>query len=128
APQPLSTTLCRRTSTTSHPPSKEDPMQITDKVFVVTGGGNGIGREVVLGLLERGARVAALDLRAYSLEKTADLADDVQDRLTLHATDVSDNGAVKKAFDEALAAHKQIDGLVNVAGIIQRFVPIAELD
>ncbi|NLW99174.1 MAG: SDR family NAD(P)-dependent oxidoreductase [Actinomycetales bacterium] len=103
-------------------------MQITDKVFVVTGGGNGIGREVVLGLLERGARVAALDLRADSLEKTADLADDVQDRLTLHATDVSDNGAVKKAFDEALAAHKQIDGLINVAGIIQRFVPIAELD
>jgi len=30
-------------------------MDIQGKVFVVTGGGNGMGREVVLGLLDRGA-------------------------------------------------------------------------
>ena len=32
-------------------------MQIADKVFVVTGAGNGIGREVTLELLRRGGRV-----------------------------------------------------------------------
>ena len=37
-------------------------MRVNAQVFVVTGGGNGIGREVVLGLLRRGARVAAVDL------------------------------------------------------------------
>jgi NAD(P)-dependent dehydrogenase (short-subunit alcohol dehydrogenase family) len=102
-------------------------MQITDKVFVVTGGGNGIGREVVLGLLERGARVAALDLRADSLERTAELAG-AGDRLTLHPCDVSDQEAVTRVFAEIVSAHQHLDGLLNVAGIIQKFVPLADLD
>jgi phosphoglycerate dehydrogenase-like enzyme len=38
-------------------------MEITGKTFAVTGGGNGIGRQVVLELLLRGAKVAALDIR-----------------------------------------------------------------
>ena len=33
-------------------------MQIPGRVFVVTGGGNGIGRQVTLQLLNSGARVA----------------------------------------------------------------------
>ena len=102
-------------------------MQITDKVFVVTGGGNGIGREVVLGLLERGARVAAIDLRPDSLEHTAELAG-AEDRLTLHPIDVSDHDAVTRAFAEIVSAHGHLDGLLNVAGIIQKFVPLVELD
>lgn len=103
-------------------------MQIADKVFVVTGGGNGIGREVVLGLLERGARVAALDLRQDSLEETARLAVGAEDRLTLHAVDVSDRDAVTRGFAEVVSAHGHLDGLLNVAGIIQKFVPLVDLD
>lgn len=103
-------------------------MQITDKVFVVTGGGNGIGREVVLGLLERGARVAALDLRADSLEETAELAGAAEGRLTLHAVDVGDSDAVTRGFAEVISAHGKVDGLLNVAGIIQKFVPIVDLE
>ena len=102
-------------------------MQIADKVFVVTGGGNGIGREVVLGLLERGARVAAWDLREDSLEETRTLTAH-PNRLTLHAADVSDNDAVTRAFAEVMSEHGQVDGLLNVAGIIQKFVPIADLE
>jgi len=37
-------------------------VKIADNVFVVTGAGNGMGREVVLGLARRGAQVAAVDL------------------------------------------------------------------
>ncbi|MFM9877494.1 MAG: SDR family NAD(P)-dependent oxidoreductase [Rhodoglobus sp.] len=103
-------------------------MQITDKTFVVTGGGNGIGREVVLGLLARGARVAAVDLNEAGLAETAQLAGASDGRLTTHPLDVTDRKAVLALPDAATKAHGQVDGVLNVAGIIQPFVKINELD
>ncbi|KSZ60412.1 short-chain dehydrogenase [Rhodococcus pyridinivorans KG-16] len=102
-------------------------MQIRDRVFVVTGGGNGIGRDVVLELLVRGARVAAVDLRAEALDGTRALAVAYDDRLTTHTVDVSDRAAVEALVGEVTAAHGQVDGVANVAGIIQKFVPFADL-
>lgn len=102
-------------------------MQLTDKVFVVTGGGNGMGREVVLGLLQRGARVAAVDLNEAGLAETASLAN-AGDRLTTHALNVSDRTAVLALPAAVEKAHGQVDGLFNVAGIIQPFVKINDLD
>jgi NAD(P)-dependent dehydrogenase (short-subunit alcohol dehydrogenase family) len=102
-------------------------MQIRDKVFVVTGGGNGMGREVVLGLLARGARVAAADLNEAGLAETASLAS-AGDRLTTHVLNVSDRKAVLALPAAVEKAHGQVDGLFNVAGIIQPFVKINELE
>lgn len=102
-------------------------MRIQDKVFVVTGGGNGMGREVVLGLLQRGAKVAAVDLNEAGLAETATMAN-AGDRLTTHALNVSDRAAVLKLPAAVEKAHGQVDGLFNVAGIIQPFVKINDLD
>lgn len=103
-------------------------MQIADKVFVVTGGGNGMGREVVLGLIKRGARVAAVDLSEAGLAETVELAAASEGRLTTHALNVADRKAVLALPDAVVKAHGQVDGLFNVAGIIQPFVKINELD
>jgi short-subunit dehydrogenase len=103
-------------------------MEVDGRVFVVTGGGNGIGREVVLTLLERGGRVAAVDLSAAGLAETARLAGSVGDRLTVHTVDITDRSAVEALPATVLAAHGTVDGLVDVAGIIQRFVPFGDLD
>ncbi len=102
-------------------------MQIQGKVFVVTGGGNGIGREVVLGLLGRGARVAAVDLSAERLAGTVALAGPNTDRLSTHQVNVTDADAVSALPQAVIDAHGAVDGLLNVAGIIQKFVPFAEL-
>lgn len=102
-------------------------MDISGKVFVVTGGGNGIAREVVLNLLRRGAKVAAVDLDAAGLAETAVLAGDLASNLSTHQLSVSDPEAVQALPDAVRAVHGQVDGLLNVAGIIQRFVPFAEL-
>lgn len=101
-------------------------MRIAGSVFVVTGAGNGIGREVALGLLRGGARVAGVDLSAGALAETGELAG-VGQRLSVHTVDLTDRTAVSGLPGAVRAAHSQIDGLVHVAGIIQRFVPVAEL-
>ena len=101
-------------------------MQVENKVFVVTGAGNGIGREVALALLERGGRVAAVDLREESLTELAGLAR-AGERLTLHTLNITDRDAVAALPEQVLEAHGHIDGLLNVAGIIQEFVPFADL-
>jgi NAD(P)-dependent dehydrogenase (short-subunit alcohol dehydrogenase family) len=103
-------------------------MQIQNKVFVVTGGGNGMGREVVLGLIKRGARVAAVDLNQAGLDETVALAAAPEGSLTTHAVNVSDRAAVLALPAAVKKAHGQVDGLFNVAGIIQPFVKIGELD
>ena len=101
-------------------------MKLTDKVVVVTGGGNGIGREVVLTLLARGARVAALDLRPDGLTETAALAAKYG-----RETDSEQvpRGKDEKVFEQevVVTAHGRVDALVNVAGIIQPFVRFADL-
>ena len=103
-------------------------MQITDKVFVVTGGGNGIGREVVLALLAHGGLVAAVDLSREGLDETTELATTASDRLSTHVADLTDRAAVEALPDAVREAHGRIDGLVNVAGIIQPFVKFADLE
>jgi short-subunit dehydrogenase len=103
-------------------------MQITGKVFAVTGGGNGIGREVALGLLARGARVAALDLNEEGLAETVRLAGNQSDRISTHVVNITDRKAVAKLPAAIIKEHGQIDGLLNIAGIIQKFVKINELE
>ncbi len=102
-------------------------MELADKSVVVTGGGNGIGRQVVLGLLRRDARVAAVDIRQESLDETAGLAN-AGDRLSTFAVDITDRAATAALPEKVVAAHGAVDGLINVAGIIQPFVKLNELD
>ncbi|MCQ6271440.1 SDR family NAD(P)-dependent oxidoreductase [Pseudarthrobacter sp. R1] len=102
-------------------------MNLENKVFVVTGAGNGIGREVALELLRRGGHVAAVDLSPKGLAETASLAGAPTSGLSLHAMNITERGAVEALPARVLEEHSQIDGLVNVAGVIHRFVPIKEL-
>ncbi|WP_435607446.1 SDR family NAD(P)-dependent oxidoreductase [Streptomyces ardesiacus] len=102
-------------------------MEIRDKVFVVTGGGNGIGREVTLELLRRGGRVAAVDLHDTGLAETASLAGANATGLSVHPSDITDRAGVGTLPAEVRARHGQVDGVVNVAGIIHRFAPLRDL-
>ena len=102
-------------------------MKFEDKVVTVTGGGNGIGLQVVLELLRRGASVAAVDVRPESLDETATLAD-AGEKLSTHVVDITDRAATEALPAAVLAAHGAVDGVINVAGIIQPFVLLDDLD
>lgn len=102
-------------------------MRVQGRVWVVTGAGSGMGRQLVLLLLAKGGRVAGIDLDEAGLQETADLAD-AGERLSTHVVDITDRPAVGALPSAVVAAHGHVDGLVNNAGIIQPFVPVAELD
>ncbi len=102
-------------------------MRVNGKVWVVTGAGSGMGRELALQLLNRGARVAAVDVRAEGLQGTAEIAG-AGDRLSTHVVDITDQDAVRALPDQVRAVHGTVDGLINNAGIIQPFLPVSELD
>lgn len=102
-------------------------MQVKDKVVVVTGGGNGIGRELVLELLRRGARVAAVDIRQDGLDETASVAE-AGDRIGLFVVDITDRQAVEELPAQVVAELGAVDALINNAGIIQPFVRLNDLE
>src|SRR5690554_7428366 len=49
------------------------PMELKDKVIVVTGGGRGVGRAMALELADKGAKLALVVLNQDDLEQTAGL-------------------------------------------------------
>lgn len=102
-------------------------MKVSNKTIVVTGGGNGIGRELVMALLRKGARVAAVDISEKGLQQTVSLAGNLSDNLSTHIVDITDQAAVEALPAAVLAAHGSVDGLVNNAGIIQPFVLFKDL-
>ncbi|MFM1784054.1 MAG: hypothetical protein RLZZ579_331 [Actinomycetota bacterium] len=103
-------------------------MQIAGKTFVVTGAGNGMGREVALEILRRGGKVAGVDLKPEFLEETKNLAGSNQGNFSAHVANISDRNRVAALPDEIKASLGEVDGLVNIAGIIQPFVKVNELD
>lgn len=103
-------------------------MRVLDKVIVVTGAGGGIGGELVLELLRRRARVAAVDLRDEGLQAIKTRAGELSERLSTHTCDITDRTAVEALPELVSTAHGRVDGLINCAGIIQPFVKVEALD
>lgn len=101
-------------------------MRISGRTWVVTGGGDGLGRELVRQLLDRGAKVAAVDLRPEALQETAQLMA-AGDRLSLHVVDVTDREAVRALPEQVEASLGPVDGVINNAGIMQPFLPVNDL-
>lgn len=87
------------------------------KLAVVTGGGTGMGRELVVQLAAEGCDVATCDVHADTLEETAKLATGA--KVTTHIWDVSDERQVQRFRDEVVEQHDatSVNLLFNNAGI-----------
>ncbi|MDY0071960.1 MAG: 3-hydroxyacyl-CoA dehydrogenase [Thauera sp.] len=89
-------------------------MQIKDGVFVVTGGGSGLGAETARMLVAGGGRVVLADVNREAGEA---LAAELGAVARFVATDVTDDASGKAAIDCAVNEFGALHGLINCAGV-----------
>lgn len=92
-------------------------MELENKVAIITGGSNGIGRETTLAFVREGATVMIWDINEAKADETKKLAGDKSGSIHFTKVDIRDYAAVDKAAQAAVDQFGKIDILINNAGI-----------
>ena len=102
-------------------------LELHQKVAIVTGASQGIGRAIALRLSAEGARVV---LVARSADKLAVVAAECVGETLVLAMDLRDANAPIQLIDVVLAQFGQLDILINNAGATQRgdFLALSDAD
>ncbi|MET4583631.1 NAD(P)-dependent dehydrogenase (short-subunit alcohol dehydrogenase family) [Conyzicola nivalis] len=99
-----------------------DSGRFSGKTVIVTGAGSGIGRATASRVAREGGRVIAVDISQERLDElAAEFAD--ADIVAVRA-DITDDAAVAAIV---AAAGDRIDGLANIAGIMDDMTPVGEV-
>jgi pyridoxal 4-dehydrogenase len=88
-------------------------MKLQDRVAIVTGAAQGIGKAVADKLAAEGAKVVAVDVNGEGAERTAEGVDG-----TAVQADISKPEDVQRMVDETVSRHGKVDVLANVAAIV----------
>lgn len=99
------------------------PGDLSDKVVILTGGGEGIGAECALAYTRAGATVAILDRNFASAEQVASQAGNGSIAL---CADVADGAMVEAAITQVLNRFGRIDAVHNNAGVANPSLPLHE--
>lgn len=92
-------------------------MEIDQKVAVVTGAGQGIGRAIALRLAKDGFRIGCLDFNLKTAQQTAKLIADAGGKALAVAVDVANREQVFSAVDQVVSQFGRLDVMVNNAGL-----------
>lgn len=103
-------------------------MDLTDKVAIVTGAGQGIGRAIALRLAGAGATVVVADMNRKVGEVVAQEIKALGHKSLVVEVDVSKLDQVQQMAQQTLEAFNQIDILVNNAGIAGKTATLPDLD
>lgn len=100
-------------------------MRLKNRVAIVTGGGQGIGRAICLKFAKEGANITIAEQNLETAETVAKQARVLGIRALPICTDVTDSDAVRAMVSQTLHSLQRIDILVNNAGIFSH-TPIEE--
>ena len=100
---------------------------LTGKVALITGGTHGLGLAMAEGLGSAGAELVVTSTTPSKLEEAIKYYQSKGFKATGYIFDVTDEKMAAEKVAEIEANHKQIDILINNAGIIKR-VPALEME
>jgi NAD(P)-dependent dehydrogenase (short-subunit alcohol dehydrogenase family) len=96
------------------------PGRFDGQTVIVTGAASGIGRATAARIVREGGRVVAVDITG---DKLKELADELGDEVIPVEADLTKPEDVERIVG---AAGDRIDGLANIAGVVDDFTPIHE--
>lgn len=94
-------------------------MKLKDKVAIVTGAAQGIGRSVCIRFIQEGAKVVIVDINESGAKETASLVEAEGGTALVRPIDVTDSEAVDAMVAETLEQLGAVDILVNCAGVLK---------
>jgi NAD(P)-dependent dehydrogenase (short-subunit alcohol dehydrogenase family) len=90
--------------------------RISEKVAIITGAADGIGRATAKLFAKEGAKIVIADIHEEKLKEVADEIEKEKGAVCYRKTDVSQEGEIKDLVKLALDTYSQIDILCNNAG------------
>ena len=103
-------------------------MLLDNKVGLVTGAGQGIGRAIAMAYAREGAKTVVSDFNRETGAETVDLIRANGGTATFVEADVSNEGAVAAMVDEAISAFGRLDIACNSAALSRGSGPIHEYE
>ncbi|WP_062232353.1 SDR family NAD(P)-dependent oxidoreductase [Fictibacillus sp. FJAT-27399] len=96
------------------------------KTAIITGAGSGMGKAAAKVFAAQGAKVVLADLNRDAANLTAEEIGQAGEVMVVQ-TDVGDDESVQYLIKEAVDKYKNLDVLLNCAGVPQFFTPIEEM-
>ena len=101
-------------------------MELKRRNVIVTGAASGLGKELTKQLIDKGCRVAAVDINEDNLLR---LKEEINNRrLKTYVVDMSSQESIKNFRTDYIKDYSDVDIIINNAGIIQPFVKVSDLD
>lgn len=100
-----------------------DLFSVRDKVIIITGAGQGIGRVYAKGLAEHGARIAICDLNEENLKETEREFRDAGFDVFAQRVDVTSQKQIDVFVKAVVGYFGSLDALINNAGVLLRRLP-----
>jgi 3-oxoacyl-[acyl-carrier protein] reductase len=94
-------------------------MNIKNKVIVITGGGQGLGRAMAFELAQSGAKLALIDLNEEQLQTTVKLIEQLGSTAKYYLANVTNEKEVEEIFEKINQDFDGFDGLINNAGVLR---------
>lgn len=92
-------------------------MNITDKVFVITGGAQGLGLAMAEAFAAKGAKLALVDLNEERLQAAVAQCEKLGGQARSYKVNIANEAEVEQLFNQVVTDFGGLDGLINNAGI-----------